>query len=325
MTSKLLVPILALLVFASTACVSGYHTLEQGHYGVVITYGQNGGKPEIQTVQPGVGTWVNYWTQRWVDYPSAQQSLTMVRNIQEGQVKGDDSISCHDQNGVPFNLDVTITWRVDPQHVADLYILRPDQPLVATSADQQGQDIQTTVVRRIARSVIPVVCGDQTYVDIYTGAGKLKLQSDGLGQLQKEASKEYIEIDGFYPAEVYLQQAQQDAISRTANAQAAVQVAAQAQQQAVNEAAGAIAKAQGQATAEAVQANADANQKITAARADATAVALSAQAEAQANNTVSGSLNQNVLADEQLHKWNGQLPQYEGSGQGTTVQLPAAR
>jgi regulator of protease activity HflC (stomatin/prohibitin superfamily) len=287
-----------ILLFVLTGCVSTYHNLQPGHYGVIVIYGANGTKPTYENLTPGQGFWVNNYTSRFVDYPNAQQSLTMVRQASEGQVKQDDSISCHDQNGVPINMDMTITWRVDPEHVGDLYILRPEQPLVSDKGD--GNDIQDTVVRRIARSVIPVSCGSQTYTDLYTGKGKLVFQKDTLDLLQKEASKEYILIDGDYPGEMYLQPTQQDAIGRTANAQSAVSVAELHNQQVSAE-----------ATAIVVKANADAE-----------SARIQAQGEADANEKISKSLTANVLADRSINKWDGRLPAVAGGESIPMISIP---
>ena len=60
--------------------------------------------------------------------------------------------------------------------------------------------------------------------------------------------------------------------------------------------------------------------KITNAQADAEAVKIKAQAEAEANETIAKSLNDQVIENKKIEKWNGELPQVQG-GSGTIVDI----
>lgn len=62
-----------------------------------------------------------------------------------------------------------------------------------------------------------------------------------------------------------------------------------------------------------LKAETQAEQKIIEAEAAAKAKIIAAEAEAKANNTIAQSLNDNILYQQWLEKWDGKLPQVAGS------------
>ncbi len=58
------------------------------------------------------------------------------------------------------------------------------------------------------------------------------------------------------------------------------------------------------------KAEADAKVKKTTAEADAEAKLISAQADAKANKLLNDSISDNIIKEDWIKKWNGQLPQY---------------
>lgn len=61
-----------------------------------------------------------------------------------------------------------------------------------------------------------------------------------------------------------------------------------------------------------VEANAQAEKEIIAAEAEAKAILAKAEAQAEANKTVAKSLNDNVLENNKIEKWDGKLPYATG-------------
>lgn len=61
-----------------------------------------------------------------------------------------------------------------------------------------------------------------------------------------------------------------------------------------------------------VEANAQAEKKVIAAEAEAKAILAKAEAQAEANKTVAKSLNENVLENNKIEKWDGKLPYATG-------------
>lgn len=62
-----------------------------------------------------------------------------------------------------------------------------------------------------------------------------------------------------------------------------------------------------------LKAETEAQQKLIEAEAAAKALLIAAEAEAKANQTISNSLTADILYQQWLEKWNGQLPQVAGS------------
>ncbi len=61
-----------------------------------------------------------------------------------------------------------------------------------------------------------------------------------------------------------------------------------------------------------VEANAQAEKKVIAAEAEAKAILKKAEAQAEANETISKSLNKNVIENNKIEKWDGKLPYATG-------------
>ena len=61
------------------------------------------------------------------------------------------------------------------------------------------------------------------------------------------------------------------------------------------------------------KAEADAKVKVTEAEAEANALLTKAKAEAEANELLQKTLNDDILRQEWLNKWNGELPQFVGN------------
>ncbi|MCL2508027.1 MAG: prohibitin family protein [Oscillospiraceae bacterium] len=62
-----------------------------------------------------------------------------------------------------------------------------------------------------------------------------------------------------------------------------------------------------------VIAEAEAKKQVIAAEAEATAIKTKAEAQAEANNRLTGSLNQNLIEYQKIQKWDGKLPTVTGS------------
>src|SRR5258708_4543873 len=105
--------------------------VDPGFTAIVVDYsvGQQVGQQLYHQVPTGSFFIVNPLTQRVAKYPLAQQTLSMVRRSNEGQVVGDDSVECNDITGVRVNIDSSTLWRVIPDKAGNLYFLRPDVPL----------------------------------------------------------------------------------------------------------------------------------------------------------------------------------------------------
>lgn len=73
-----------------------------------------------------------------------------------------------------------------------------------------------------------------------------------------------------------------------------------------------LLKAQTEKEQAIVEANAQAEKKVIAAEAEAKAILAKAEAQAEANQTISKSLNSNVIENNKIEKWDGKLPYATG-------------
>lgn len=70
-----------------------------------------------------------------------------------------------------------------------------------------------------------------------------------------------------------------------------------------------------------VVANAEAEKKVISANAEAEAILAEAKAQADANDLINKSVTENVLAYEQIEKWDGVLPKVTGSDGGFLIDV----
>ena len=284
---NILVGVVAVIVaiIAVILAVVSLRRIDPGNVGLLIDYsrGTATGKPSITPLPTGSYRLINPIFQQVQEYPIAQQTLTMVRSTNEGQVIGDDSVSCQDQNGIPINVDSSTLWRVDPEHADQLYLLKPGVPLVGSAES----DISSVVVRREVRNAITNACSSYSYDEIY-GAKRIDFSGAVSKLLQPELAASYILMDKFLLGEIYLSTDQQDAINRKAVAQQAAIEASFLAEKAKNEADAAVAKAEG----------------------DKQVAILQAQAQAESIQIIQQQLNTSpqYIAYLYAKNWNGVLP-----------------
>lgn len=321
-----------------SACgVVGAQRLEPGWAAVKIDYANGGKRTDIPS---GGFLQYNPLTERIAEYPIGQESLVMVRKAGEGQAggsQGDDSVECHDQHGITIHVDTTLFWRIDSQRIADMFVLRPNVPLIGKTLND---GIDGVVVRRLVRGTMQDLCAPLLYNDIF-GAKRpdyVKGVSDALGcpttgvdPLTRTADpetalgREYIICDKFQMGAIYLEPDQQKAFSEQATAaQNAITAASQVEverqkalaavQTATGQANAAIEVAKGEAEKVRIAAEAESNRQKTIA--DARAYEIQAQEKAL-------SAAPNVRAyDIALHQADHQ-PQISGAQPLISVPAPA--
>lgn len=298
MSRGTIVTIVIVVIIAAIAACVGFTFVERvdpGNAAVLVDYlgGTTSGQAAITPMQTGRFVWV--WpTQRLAEYPIAQQTLTMVRSEKEGQVVGDDSVGCQDINGIPLNVDSSALWRVDSTHVGELYLLRPDMPLIG----KEGGDISSTVVRREVRNAITLACSKYRYDQIF-GVKRVEFGGTVTEILAPSLTETYVVLDKFLLGEIHLRQDQADAINRKALAEQAALEAAFLQEKAENEANALIAKSEGEKQA-----------AILRAEAEAQSIRVKAEAQAEAIRIINTQLgdSQYYITYVVATNWNGVLP-----------------
>ncbi len=297
-TTAIIVIVLVAIVATGCMAFNSLRRVDPGYAGVLIDFasGTTSGQPSVQSFPTGRYILIMPWEfKKLVSFPIAQQTLTMVRRASEGQVAGDDSVECQDRNGVRLNVDSSVLWRVDPGHVADLYLLRPDVPL---NDEGSSNDISSLVVRREVRNAITNACSEFTYDEIY-GVRRQDFGSKVSELLDPALSSTYILMDKFLLGEVYLQQEQQDAINAVATAQLKAKEAAYYAERAQNQAKANIAEAEGEKQV----------------------AILKAEGEAQAIATINAQLSRSPYYMQYfaISKWSGTYPQMLYLGGGDSI------
>lgn len=91
--------------------------IEPGNVGVVIHRGGGGVDPEV--LQNGVHA-RNPFSTGIIEYPVSMQTLVLSKNAKEGN-DDDESISVNTVEGQPINMDVSLSYTLDPGKVPFLY------------------------------------------------------------------------------------------------------------------------------------------------------------------------------------------------------------
>lgn len=290
------------VLLAVTWLAISLRRVDPGKVGVLVDYGKGTatGAPVIKPLSTGQFVLINPATQRLAEYDISQQTLSMLRSDNEGQVAGDDSVSCNDIDGIQINVDSSTLWRVNPEEAGQLYLLRPDAKL----SGSEGTDISSTIVRREVRNAITNACGSMKYPDIY-GAQRVLFGEKVTEILGVALAKSHLQLDSFLLGEVFLKQEQMDAISRKSVAEQAALEAAFLKEKAENEAAAAVAKAEG-------------DKKVEILR---------AEAQAKAIQIINEQLQNSPYYIKYVYatKWNGALPTTVVTADGAIplIDLPA--
>ncbi len=273
------VVIVAIMIILIAFLSGAVNRVDPGSVGVLIDYGAGTvtGQPVITPQQPGKLMFV--WpTQRLAEYNISQQALIMVRRVEEGQVKGDDSVDCKDKTGIQVNVDLTVLWKVKTEEIASLYLKYPQANL---------KQISDEVVRRIARTTIADICGQYGFLEI-AGTKRVAFGQSVTEVLSPRLSDSHLVLEGTAVGEVYLLPEQQKAITDKSIAEQEALRAQYLLQQRQYEADAAVAQAEGQ-------------KKVTV---------LAAQAQAEAIRVINSQLGDSPYYIRYVYatNWDGVLP-----------------
>lgn len=215
----------------------------------------------------------------------------------------DESISFSVRNGVPINVDVGITFRVEPGKAALLY-QRYHQTSLSLLADGE---IRNLVRDSIADNAVSMS------VEEMLGAGRNQLQERSLERVRSQLGPHGIIVENLTFV---------SAPRLPENVQTAINASLEAQQR--------LSQAQARAASELAAAEGRARSQEAAARGDALALRIRTEADvenrrqmATAYRVLGESLNDNVLKYLTIQRWNGALAPTCGGGGGFTQVLAA--
>ncbi|HEX4454996.1 MAG TPA: prohibitin family protein [Kofleriaceae bacterium] len=275
--------VVAILMFASLT------TIHPGHVGVSVKKCGGGGvAPE--PIPTGY-YWRSLFCEEVVEYPTSVQTLVLSKSPHEGHPE-DESITVTSSEGLPVNLDVSLSFTLDPAKVPTVYSkYRNDIDVIAHNFIRQ-------TIREGVQSVFAQYTAEQLY------------------STKREASR--VDVQGFITDRLVKEGfiIQQFTINETRVPDAVVQ--------AINAKVAMIQESQ-RAEAQVRKTEAEAKQRVAQAQGEADSKRLSADAEAYFNKTVAASITPEYVEYKALEKWNGELPQMMGAGAVPFVNIAAPK
>jgi regulator of protease activity HflC (stomatin/prohibitin superfamily) len=268
----LVVVVIGILLFASLT------TIHPGHVGVSVKK-CGGGGVSSDPIPTGY-YWRSLFCEEVVEYPTNVQTLVLTKNPHEG-MPIDESITVTSSEGLPVNLDVSLSFTLDPAKVPTIY----------TKYRNDIDHIAHNFIRQTIREGLQSVFAQFTAEQLYSS--------------KREESR--VEVQAFITqrlgAEGFI--IQQFTVNETRVPDAVVQ--------AINAKVAMIQESQ-KAEAQVRKTEAEAKQLVAQAQGLAEAKKLGADAEAYFNKTVAASITPEFVHYKALEKWNGTLPQMMGGG-----------
>jgi regulator of protease activity HflC (stomatin/prohibitin superfamily) len=283
-----IIALIAIVLLGLT--VAAWRSIAPGYVGIVFDKATHTVTPGAQ--EPG-WAFINPFSQAIQEYPVTIQTYSMVAKSTEGQTSGDDSIKVQSNEGQQINLDVVIQYQVVKEEAGLLY------------QDWGGADItvvEDRVVRQYTRSQVPVAASKYGWEEI-TSAKRDVINAEISKALDTEFAKRHLRLISFAVREVHLPQALQTALDQKIQAQQ------QAEQQKYQ-----LAQAKVKAEQDVTQATGQANALKAQAEGEAAATLTRAKAQAEANRQLAQSLTPDLIRYQQLQRWDGKLPLFNGGG-----------
>ena len=284
LSAALLVSLVALvLLFMS------WRTIDPGFVGIVF---DKASRKVTNTLDPG-WVFINPFTQSITKYPVGVQTLVMVQQQQEGRIEGDDSVLVGSSEGQTMRADVSVQYSVEKARAADLY---------ATWAGAPIERIEENLVRQVTRSALNDIASQYGWEMIY-GEKRIEYTGKVAEELTRRFGDKYVKFESLNLRGWHLPENLQKALEQKIAAQQA------AEQQTF-----ALRQAEIKAQQDRVQAQGEANAVRERARGEADATTIRAAAQAEANRQLAESLTSDLIEYQQLQRWDGKLPVFNGGG-----------
>lgn len=277
-----------------------------GYVGVV--YNMNGGI-EGDTLSQG---WKFVAPTKKVTLYSIGLEQSYLTSEDKGDSPKDESFSIPTSDGKTVKVNLEFSYRFDADRVASTFV---------TFKGKSGEDIKNTFIKPKVIAWTQEVSANYPVTDIF-GDKRTAINAELDTYLRDKFDQYGIIIDTVNFTD----------ISVDAETAAAIQKKVTAQQE--------LELAQIEAQTATVQANKDkevaliaaeqakevaqmeAERAIIAAEGKAEALKIEANAEAEANSVIAASLTEQLIEQQKLEAWNGQLPTVAGSGGSTIINLP---
>lgn len=265
--------LLVVLIIGGIAYTSKLYYIHPGNVGVLIYKGGQDSKGVAPTpLQPGWGT-RKLFVEGVEEYPVFLQTAIWTKNNKEGN-SDDESLTANTKEGLPVNMDVSISYTLDPSKVPDLYV----------KYRQDIHSIQETYMRQTVRQAVQDVFGQYAVDEIY-GEKKQEVVSKIQEAATTKLSPDGFNITQFTVNEIRLPQSVTDSITQKISASQAAQKAEQ----------------------DLARIKIEAEQRVAQAQAEAEAIKIQAEAITQQGG-------ENYVQLKAVEKWNGVMPTYITGG-----------
>lgn len=148
---------LLLFVLSATACTP--HSTDSTEVGVRVAkfgfFEPKGVVPE--PYPPGTTSFFLPIVNDWYVFDTALQNLVMVREQNQGDREGDDSLRFKTVDGNDISVNVTVAWQVDPAKVG--YMIQ----FIGPDTQSVGESLVRPVARTIIRDVLNELASEQYY------------------------------------------------------------------------------------------------------------------------------------------------------------------
>lgn len=287
-----------LLVVILVAVLSGCTRIGPGMVGIEVDL--NGSQRGVQDITLKTGrVWYNPWSTTIIEYPTYMQSVVWTASTSEGNPVNEE-ITFNTKDSMTVKADFNLAYTLMQEKIPAFYVkFRSDD--LAT--------FNNGFLHSVARNCVNDTAGNYTIEQIM--GDNAPWLRDSHKCLNEKLDQYGIHIEQFgivgspRPPESVIQ---------------AINMKVQATQLAL------------QKQNEVAQAEADAKKQVAEAEGDANSNVARAKGEAEANRIKSSSIDDRLIRWYQLtnqknmiEKWNGQVPQVQGSSGGLLLQLPTEK
>lgn len=284
------VVVLIMAVILGAVGLASCETIEPGYVGIKVNqWGTQRGVDDFPILTGRV--FVNPVTEKVYEYPTFLQNVIWDKEDSDRD-KGDHSLTFNSVEGAVVNADIALSYGFDPKKVPSLFV----------EFRQDAAHITEVYVRSQVRDAFSRYASQMKVVDIF-GEGKQRL----LDQTKKYLD-EHLVPKGFKFDSVSFV----GALRVDPKVEAAINSVISATQRAI-EAQNKVVQSKAEADQQIEKARGEAESAVLAAEGEAKAIMSRATAQAQANRLQAESLNANLLQWNALQKWDGKLPQFNGS------------
>lgn len=230
-----------------------------------------------------------------------QSYLTAGEN---GDSKGDDSFEVPSSDGKGLNVDLTFTYRYDVDRVTQLF---------TRFKGQSGKEVRDSFIKPNIISWTKEVTAQYPVTDIL-GDERANLNKAVSDYIRERFEPYGIIIENVSLIDIDADDETRASVQRKVNAQQELELA-QIEQKTANVQAQKdkeVALVKAEQDKETAEINAE--QQRIKAKGEADAIQIEAEAQAEANKMIAESLTPELIENNKIAKWNGEVPTVSGNG-----------